>query len=63
MQCRCFGYDHGAMVDLIFGNGYEAILAAIALVAAVPYGIYVGLRKLSRRIGGGKRDGDTRTGR
>lgn len=51
------------MVDLIFGNGYEAILAAIALVAAVPYGIYVGFRKLSRRIGGGKRDGDTRTGR
>ena len=51
------------MVDLIFGNGYEALLATTALAAAVPYGIYVGLRKLSGRIGGGKRDGDTRTGR
>jgi len=52
-----------AMVDLLFGNGYEALLMSVALLAAIPYGIYVGLKKLSRRILGGRHDGDARTGR
>jgi hypothetical protein len=50
------------MIDLLFGNAYEGLLLAVALIAAIPYGIYVGLRKLGSRITGGKRDGDTRTG-
>jgi hypothetical protein len=51
------------MVDLLFGNGYETLLLLIALVAAIPYGIYVGLKKLGSRITGGKHNGDSRTGR
>ena len=50
------------MVDLLFGNSYEALLLAIALIAAIPYGIYVGVKKLGSRIFGGKHDGDSRTG-
>ena len=51
-----------AMVDLLFGNGYETLLLAIALIAAIPYGIYVGLKKLGTRITGGRHNGDSRTG-
>jgi hypothetical protein len=50
------------MIDLLLGNGYEALLMSIALIAAIPYGIYVGLKKLGTRIFGGKDHGDTRTG-
>lgn len=49
------------MIDLLFGNGYETLLMAIALLAAIPYGIYVGIKKVLARIGG-KHRGDTRTG-
>jgi hypothetical protein len=51
------------MIDLIFGNSYEALLMLVALIAAVPYGIYVGFKKLASRISGGKRHGDPGTGR
>ena len=51
------------MVDFLFGNGYEAFLVAVALLAAIPYGIYVGLKRLATRITGGPRNGDSRTGR
>ncbi len=51
------------MVDLLFGNSYEALLLVIALVAAIPYGIYVGLKKLGSRFTGGRQNGNPRTGR
>ncbi|MGE3073704.1 MAG: hypothetical protein AB7N24_06395 [Dehalococcoidia bacterium] len=51
------------MVDLFLGNSYEALLFVIAIIAAIPYGIYIGLKKLGSRITGGKSDGDSRTGR
>jgi len=57
-----FRYHRAAMIDLLLGNGYEALLMSIALIAAIPYGIYVGLKKLGTRIFGGKDHGDTRTG-
>ncbi|MGE0599074.1 MAG: hypothetical protein AB7J35_08500 [Dehalococcoidia bacterium] len=49
------------MVDLLFGNSYDALLFVIAIVAAVPYGIYIGLKKLGTRIAGGKARGNSRT--
>lgn len=49
------------MIDMLFGNGYEALLMSIALIAAIPSGIYVGLKKLAMRLGGKSR-GDSRTG-
>ena len=50
------------MIDLLFGRSYEALLMSIALIAAIPYGIHGGLKKLGARIFGGKDHGDTRTG-
>ena len=50
------------MIDLLFGNSYEAVLLIVALIAAIPYGIYIGLKKLGTRIFGGKDHGDSRTG-
>jgi hypothetical protein len=50
------------MIDLLFGSGYEAILLMVALIAAIPYGIYVGLKRLGTKIFGGKDDGNPRTG-
>ncbi len=58
-----FGYHASAMIDLLFGNSYGALLMAVALIAAIPYGIYVGLKKLGARITGGKDRGHSRTGR
>ena len=57
-----FRYHRGAMIDLLFGNGYEALLMSIALIAAIPYGIYVGLKKLGTKLFGGRTNGDSRTG-
>lgn len=50
------------MIDFFFGNGYEALLMTVALIAAIPYAIYMGLKKLASRITGGKANGDSRTG-
>ena len=50
------------MIDLLFGNSYEAAIMLVALIAAIPYGIYIGLKKLGTKIFGGKDDGDARTG-
>ncbi|WP_322819694.1 hypothetical protein [Tepidiforma sp.] len=47
--------------DLVFGSLYGAVVAMIALVAAIPYGVWQGLRRLARFFGG-KADGDARTG-
>lgn len=58
-----FRYHAPAMIDLLFGNSYEALLMVVALIAAIPYGIYVGLKKLGARITGGKDRGHSRTGR
>lgn len=57
-----FRYHPLAMIDLLFGNSYEMLLMSIALIAAIPYGIYVGLKKLGTKLFGGKGNGDTRTG-
>lgn len=59
---RGFQLPSAGMIDLIFGNGYEALLMTVALVAAIPYGIYVGIKKLGAKLFGGKTNGDSRTG-
>ena len=50
------------MVDLLFGNSYEAVLFVVAVIAAIPYGIYIGLKKVGSRITRGKQNGNPRTG-
>ena len=49
------------MIDLLFGNSYEALLMTIALLAAIPYGIWQLIKRVVGRRGGS--DGDARTGR
>jgi hypothetical protein len=50
------------LVDILFFNLYGAAITAIALLAAIPYGAWQGLRWLRQRIGGAA-GGNTRTGR
>lgn len=40
------------LIDLAFGSLYGALVTVIALVAAVPYGIWQGLKAIGRRLGG-----------
>jgi hypothetical protein len=40
------------LVDILFFNLYGAAITAIALLAAIPYGAWQGLRWLRQRIGG-----------
>lgn len=42
---------------LLFGTGYGLLISGIALLAAVPYGAWQGLRWLGRQITG-RRHGD-----
>lgn len=49
-------------LDLLFGTLYGGAIFAIALLAAIPYGIWQGIKRLAAAIGG-NRDGDTRTDR
>ena len=49
------------LIELVFGTLYGAGITLIALVAAIPYGIWQGIKWLGRRISGGA-NGDARTG-
>jgi hypothetical protein len=49
------------LIDLVFGSLYGAVVTLAALFAAIPYGIWQGVRRLGKHIPGG-RNGDTRTG-
>jgi hypothetical protein len=48
-------------IDLLFGTLYGSLIFFVALLAAIPYGIWQGIKRLSAAIGG-KRNGDARTG-
>jgi hypothetical protein len=50
------------LVDILFFNLYGAAITVIALLAAVPYGIWQGLRWLKSRLVGGP-GGNARTNR
>lgn len=41
------------LVDLAFGTLYGGLVGLIALLAAIPYGIWQGIRRLSRHFPGG----------
>jgi hypothetical protein len=47
--------------DLVFGSLYGALVTVVALLAAIPYAAWQGMRRLVRWFGG-KADGDARTG-
>jgi hypothetical protein len=42
-------------VDFLFSTVYTGLITMVALVAAIPYGIYVGSRKLWSKLRGGQR--------
>ncbi|MFN0096228.1 MAG: hypothetical protein ACKVVT_15815 [Dehalococcoidia bacterium] len=46
------------LIDVLFGTLYGSLLFAVAVLAAVPYGIWQGLKRLGRLIGGGSRGND-----
>lgn len=48
-------------VDFVFGGLYGALVTVIALLAAIPYAAWQGVRRLGRRFGG-RQDGDARPG-
>ncbi len=50
------------MIDLLFGNAYESLLFGIAILAAIPYGLWQLVKKVTGRGQGGKPDGNSRTG-
>ncbi len=56
------GYHRRAMIDLLFGNAYESLLFGIAILAAIPYGLWQLVKKMTGRGQGGKPDGNSRTG-
>jgi hypothetical protein len=51
----------GWLPDLLFSNVYGLIVTAIPIIAAIPYAIWQGVKKLNTAIRGGH-DGDSRTG-
>jgi hypothetical protein len=48
-------------LDLVFGTFYGGLIFFIALLAAIPYGIWQGIKRLAAAIGG-RKNGDARTG-
>ncbi len=48
-------------IDLLFGSLYGGLIFFIALLAAIPYGIWQGIKRLAAALGG-NRNGDSRTG-
>jgi hypothetical protein len=50
------------LVDILFFNLYGAVVTVIAVLGAIPYAIWQGLRRLKQRIGGSS-DGNARAGR
>lgn len=49
------------LVQLLFGSLYGLLVTGIALLAAIPYGIWQGIKWLSTKITGGP-NGNSRTG-
>ena len=49
-------------IDLLFGTFYGGLIFLIALLAAIPYGIWQGIKRLAAALGG-NRNGDSRTDR
>ena len=50
------------LTSLLFGTFYGAAVMGIALLAAIPYGAWQGIRWLGRKLSGGPH-GNPRTGR
>ena len=50
-----------SLLDLLFGSLYGGLLFALGALAAIPYGIWQGLKWLGHHFQGG-RHGDPRTG-
>jgi hypothetical protein len=48
-------------IDLLFGSLYGGLVFVIALLAAIPYGIWQGIKRLAAAVGG-NRNGNSRTG-
>ncbi|MCC7366066.1 MAG: hypothetical protein IT303_17000 [Dehalococcoidia bacterium] len=46
-----FVFDWG--VELLFGTLYGGLVTLIALFAAIPYGIWQGIKRVGRRLSGG----------
>jgi len=42
----------GTLVELLMGGVYGVLVGAIALLAAIPYGIWKGVRRLAAALGG-----------
>jgi hypothetical protein len=49
------------LVQAAFGTLYGGLIMVIALLAAIPYGAWQGIKRLGRWTTGG-RNGDTKTG-
>lgn len=60
---RAFPLPSAAMIDLLFGNAFESLLFGVAVLAAIPYGIWQLIKKVTGKGQGGDPNGDTRTGR
>ncbi|MCK9518224.1 MAG: hypothetical protein M0R74_04210 [Dehalococcoidia bacterium] len=41
------------LTELLFGSLYGAVVMGLALVAAIPYGLWQGLKWIGRQITGG----------
>jgi len=53
------GFDW--LIQLLFGSLYGFLVTGIALFAAIPYGIWQGIKWVGAKLSGGTH-GDTRTG-
>ena len=51
------------MIDLLFDNAYEGLLFGIAILAAIPYGLWQLFKKVTGRGQGDGSTGNTRPGR
>lgn len=62
---RGLSYDAHVLewgLDLLFGTFYGGLIFGVALLAAIPYGIWQGIKRLTAAFGG-NRDGNPRTDR
>jgi hypothetical protein len=51
------------LIDLLFGTLYGGVVTVIALLAAIPYGIWQGMKRLWAMRPGRRSDGHAGTGR
>ena len=51
------------MLDLLLGNAYESLLFGIAILAAIPYGLWQLIKKVTGKGQGDAPNGNSRTGR